>query len=188
MPRAGLSRERVVEEAASVADQVGFDRLTMAAVAERFGVALPSLYKHVGGIDALRRDLAVHGMAVLADTLRDAAVGRVRGDALTAVATAYRQFATDRPGLYAATVRAPAPDDEEHSSVAQTALDVVVAVMRSYGIDGVDAVHALRMLRGALHGFVALDAAGGFGMPESVDDSFDRMVAAFDVILSEQAS
>ena len=113
MPRAGLSRERVVEEAASVADQVGFDRLTMAAVAERFGVALPSLYKHVGGIDALRRDLAVHGMAVLADTLRDAAVGRVRGDALTAVATAYRQFATDRPGLYAATVRAPAPDDEE---------------------------------------------------------------------------
>ena len=70
MPRAGLSRERVVEEAASVADQVGFDRLTMAAVAERFGVALPSLHKHVGGIDALRRDLAVHGMAVLADTLR----------------------------------------------------------------------------------------------------------------------
>ena len=188
MPRAGLSRERVVEEAASVADQVGFDRLTMAAVAERFGVALPSLHKHVGGIDALRRDLAVHGMAVLADTLLDAAVGRVRGDALTAVATAYRQFATDRPGLYAATVRAPAPDDEEHSSVAQTALDVVVAVMRSYGIEGVDAVHALRMLRGALHGFVALDAAGGFGMPESVDDSFDRMVAAFDVILSEQAS
>ena len=188
MPRAGLSRERVVHEAAAVADQLGLDQLTMAAVAERFGVALPSLYKHIGGIDALHRDLAVHGMAVLADTLRDAAVGQARGDALTAVAAAYRRFATDRPGLYAATVRAPAPDDEEHTAVAQTALDVVVAVMRSYGIEGPDAVHALRMLRAALHGFVALDAAGGFGMPESVDDSFHRMVAALDTILSAQAS
>jgi AcrR family transcriptional regulator len=62
MRRAGLSPERVVAEAAAVADEVGLRQLTLAAVAQRFGVALPSLYKHVDGLDGLQRDLAVLGM------------------------------------------------------------------------------------------------------------------------------
>jgi hypothetical protein len=37
-----------------------------------------------------------------------------------------------------------------------------------------DAVHAIRA---TLHGFVALEAGGGFGLPEDVDESFERLVA-----------
>jgi len=40
MPRAGLSEGRVVDEAEQLADEVGLSRLTLAAVAERLGVAL----------------------------------------------------------------------------------------------------------------------------------------------------
>ena len=47
MPRAGLSTEIVVAEAADIADDVGWDELTLAAVAARFGVAAPSLCEHV---------------------------------------------------------------------------------------------------------------------------------------------
>jgi AcrR family transcriptional regulator len=46
MPRVGLTHERVVAEAAVVADEVGLESLTLAAVAKRVGVAIPSLYKH----------------------------------------------------------------------------------------------------------------------------------------------
>ncbi|MEV1143797.1 TetR family transcriptional regulator, partial [Micromonospora sp. NPDC049799] len=53
MPRAGLTPQTVVRAAADLADEVGLDRLTLAAVAARLGVALPSLYKHVRGADAL---------------------------------------------------------------------------------------------------------------------------------------
>jgi len=42
MPRAGLTAERVVVEAGAVADEVGLDRLTLAAVAHRFGVSVPA--------------------------------------------------------------------------------------------------------------------------------------------------
>lgn len=180
MPRAGLTSHRVIAEAAAIADEVGLERLTLASVAERLGVAVPSLYKHVAGLDDLRRGLAVLAMRTLAEALSRAAVGRSRQGALTAVADAHRALARERPGLYAATVRAPAPDDEEHTAVSQAALDVVVAVMRSYGIEGPDAVHAIRMLRSALHGFAAMEAAGGFGMPEDVDESYRRMVTALD--------
>jgi AcrR family transcriptional regulator len=185
MPRAGLSTERVVTEAALVVDEGGFEQFTLAALAQRLGVALPSLYKHVGGVDDLRRELAVAGMRELGTRLGRAAMGRTGHDALAAVAHAYRQFATDRPGLYAATTRAPSPDDEEHTAVAQDALNVALAVMRSYGIEGHDAVHAIRIYRSALHGFVTQEAGGAFGMPESVDESFRRMIDVLHLGLSQ---
>ena len=43
MPRAGLTPERIIGQAAAVADEVGLDRLTLAAVAQRCGVSLPGL-------------------------------------------------------------------------------------------------------------------------------------------------
>lgn len=183
MPRVGLTPERVVSEAAVVADEVGLEQLTLAAVAQRFGVALPSLYKHVNGLDGLRRDLAVLGMRHLAATLTRAAVGRSGKDALTAAAHAYRGFAKERPGLYEATMRAPSPDDEEHTAVSAEALGVAFAVMRGYGIEGHDAVHAIRFYRSALHGFVAQEASGAFGMAESVEESYELMIQALHVAL-----
>jgi AcrR family transcriptional regulator len=180
MPRAGLTPQRVVEEAAAVADATGLDRLTLAAVADRCGVALPSLYKHVRGLDGLQRDLAVLGVRELAATLARAAMGRAGGDALHAVAAAFRAYATAHPGRYAASVRAPTPGDGEHLAAADDALAVLLAVLAGYGIRGPAAIDAIRALRAALHGFVALEAAGGFGLPQSVDASFDRLVDALD--------
>jgi hypothetical protein len=52
----------------------------------------------------------------------------------------------------------------------------VLDVLAGYGLTGADAVHAARALRSALHGFVSLEAAGGFGLPESLDESYDRLV------------
>src|SRR2546429_316210 len=59
MPRAGLTPERIISAAATVADEVGLDRLTLAAVAQRCGVSLPGLYKHVSGLDEVRRGIAL---------------------------------------------------------------------------------------------------------------------------------
>jgi AcrR family transcriptional regulator len=180
MPRAGLTPQRVVEEAGAVADATGLDRLTLAAVADRFGVAVPSLYKHVSGLDGLRRDLAVQAVRELTAALSRAAVGRAGRDALHVMADAYRAYATAHPGRYAASVRAPAPDDTEHLAAADDALGVFFSVLAGYGIRGGDAIDAIRGLRAAMHGFVALETGGGFGLPHSVDASYHRLVDALD--------
>ena len=184
MPRAGLTPQRVVEEAGAVADAAGLDRLTLAAVAERFGVAIPSLYKHVRGLDGLRRDLAVLAVRELTAALSRAAVGRAGRDALHAMADAYRAYATAHPGRYAASVRAPDPGDSEHLAAAADALDIFFAVLAGYGVRGDDAIDAIRGLRAAMHGFVTLEAGGGFGMPQSVDASYHRLVDALDTALT----
>ena len=55
MPRAGLTAERVVNEAERLADEVGLAQLSLAALAARLGVQPPSLYKHIAGQDEIGR-------------------------------------------------------------------------------------------------------------------------------------
>ncbi|PWR12760.1 TetR family transcriptional regulator [Micromonospora sicca] len=180
MPRAGLTPQTVVREAARLADEVGYDRLTLAALAGRLGVALPSLYKHVKGADALHQKLAALATAEIATVLTGAAAGRAGDDALRAVATAYRAYAHRHPGRYPATQRAPDPADPDHVAAAERAVGAIYAILFGYGLTGDAAVDATRMFRAAVHGFVTLEAAGGFGLPRDIDRSFDELVAGLD--------
>ncbi|CCH21583.1 TetR/AcrR family transcriptional regulator [Micromonospora lupini] len=181
VPRAGLNQQTVVREAARLADEVGYQQLTLAALASRLGVALPSLYKHIRGVDALSQKLAALATAELATDLTTAAAGRAGGDALRAMADAYRAYAHRHPGRYPATQRVPDPSDPEHVEAGERAVGAIFAVLRGYGLTGDDAVDATRALRSALHGFVALEAAGGFGLPREVDRSYHQLVAGLDV-------
>lgn len=188
MARAGLTRDRVVGEAAALADEVGLQRLTIAAVAKRFGVAQPSLYKHIDSLDGLLRDLAVLGVRELTKNVSRAAAGKARGEALAAIATAYRDYATTRPGPYEASLRAPAPTDAEHIAAAAELLGLAAAVLSGYGIEGDDLTDAIRVLRAALHGYVSLEAAGGLKMARSNELTYHRMVAALDLAYSTWAT
>jgi AcrR family transcriptional regulator len=178
VPRAGLSPAAVVDAAAALADAEGLEALTLAKIAAAVGVRTPSLYNHVASLEDVRRRLALLGVSELAAAMRDAAVGRARDDALVAMAHAYRDYATRHPGRYAATQRAPAADDPELVVASAAAVEVLFAILRGYGLEGDDAIHAARAVRSALHGFVALETGGGFGLPVALDESFDRMVEA----------
>jgi AcrR family transcriptional regulator len=178
VPRAGLSTASVVGAAADLADDGGLDALTLARIAASVGVRTPSLYNHVAGLDDVRRRVALVALRELGDALRDAAVGRAGDDALIAMAHAYRAYARAHPGRYAATQRAPAAGDDDLRAAGAAAVDVLLAILRGYGLGGDEAIHAARGVRSALHGFVALETGGGFGIPVDLDESFARMVAA----------
>jgi AcrR family transcriptional regulator len=180
MPRAGLDSETVVEAAQRIADAEGLEALTLARLAAELGVRSPSLYVHVGGLEDLRRRVGERGARELAGALGAAAAGRARGDALFAVARAYRTYAREHPGVYAALQRAPEPSDERGRSAAAAVVEIVVAVLRGYGLAGDEEIHAARAVRAALHGFVALELGGGFGIKLSLEDSYEFLLRAID--------
>ncbi|WP_319460364.1 TetR/AcrR family transcriptional regulator [Micromonospora sp. RTP1Z1] len=188
MPRAGLTQRTVVQEAARLADEVGYERLTLAALAGRLGVALPSLYKHVRGADALNQKLGALATAELADEMTSAAAGCAGRDALRAVAAAWRDYARRHPGRYPAAQQVPDANDPDHVAAGRRALDAVYAILRGYGLSGDDAVDAARIFRSAVHGFVTLEAAGGFGLPRGVDRSYEQLVAALDIAFRDWRS
>ena len=178
MARAGLTTERVAEEAEALADEVGLAGVTLAEIAARTGVRVPSLYKHVSGLEGVRRLIEARAKSELAEAMARSAVGVAGADAVTAVARSYREWAKAHPGRYEATLRAPDADDAASVEASERAVHVVTDMLTSYELTGADAVDAVRAFRSALHGFVALEAAGGFGLPQDVDRSFDRLVAA----------
>jgi AcrR family transcriptional regulator len=176
MPRAGLDPGAVVGAAARIADAEGLAAVTLSRLAADLGIRTPSLYSHVGGLDDLRHRLAARGAGELADAMQEAAAGRAGGDALRAVAKAYREYAREHPGSYDAAQRAAWLAGDAGAR----AVRVFTAVLAGYGLSGDDAIHATRAVRAALHGFAALESGGGFGMSQSVDASFERLVALLD--------
>jgi AcrR family transcriptional regulator len=176
MPRSGLDTARVVQEAARIADTNGLAEVTLARVAQSLGVRAPSLYNHVDGLPGMLRLLTLLSLGELTNAIRDAAVGRSGADALRSVARAYRAYAQAHPGRYAATIRAPTPDDAELVGAGLRAVEVIVAVLAAWGFTGDQVLHRVRVVRSALHGFISIEAEGGFGLALSLDESFELVL------------
>jgi len=74
--------------------------------------------------------------------------------------------------------------DPDDIAASQAVVAIATDVLAGYQLRGDDAIDATRALRSTLHGFVTLEAAGGFGLPVDVDRSFDRLVSGLIVALS----
>lgn len=188
MPRAGLGRQRVSDEAAALADEVGLDQLTLAALAERLGVRQPSLYKHIDSMADLKRSISLQAKRDLGEALMRASVGRSGSEAVRTMAQAYRGWAHLHPGRYQAAQLAPAAGDTEDEEVSSTVVQIIADVLVAYDLDGDDAIDAIRAFRATLHGFVALESQSAFALEASVDRSFERLVDGFVVALSQWAT
>lgn len=175
-----------MRSAAGIADAEGLDAVTIARVAKDVGVQAPSLYNHVESREALVREVGLLGTRELGAAMSAAAVGRAGADALTAMAHAARAYARDHPGRYAAGVAAPGPDEAERAAAAAPITESMIAVMRGWVHEGDSPVHSVRAIRAAVHGFIALEAAGGFGYPIDVDASFDHLLALLVAGLDEE--
>nr|WP_218617799.1 TetR-like C-terminal domain-containing protein [Cryptosporangium aurantiacum] len=181
--RQGLTPEKVVAAAADLADDIGFDRVTVSGLARQLGVRDASLYSHVRNLDDLRSRITLLAATELAALLGDAVAGRAGRDALGAFGAAYRGYALRHPGRYASTNRRLDPGDFAGSPGPQRILEITSAMFRSYGLADPDLTDAVRLVRSTFHGFTALEAAGGFGHPRDLDTSWDRAIDALDQLL-----
>lgn len=183
MPRAGLTVERIVAAAADLADEAGFENVTVSALARHFGVKDASLYSHVRNLQELRTRLALFAGAEMIDGIADAVAGRAGKDALAAFAGAYREYAHRHPGRYAATqIRVDQSLVADSPALRRTA-EITYGMLRAYALEEPDLTDAVRLLRSTFHGYCALEATGGFGAPRDVQASWDRTVDALHVAL-----
>jgi AcrR family transcriptional regulator len=175
----------VVAAAADLADREGFEAVTPAAVARAVDVRTPSLYAHVDGAEALRVGVQTLALEEMADAAARAVAGRSGRRALQALADAYRDYARAHPGRYAASRRPVDPLRTATVAAGRRHSDLLGAVLAGYGIDGPDVVHAVRLVGSTVHGFVTLEATGGFDHSDpSSDVSWARIVGALDAALS----
>ena len=183
MPRANLSSRSVVQAAAELADEVGFDEVTLSAVARRLGVQTASLYNHVRDRAELLAGLHELALAELADRVADAVAGRAGHDALVGLAEAQRTFALQHPGRWAA-LQQPASATTATSDGAVRLANLTLAVLRAYDVPEVELVHVVRFVGATVNGFLALERSGGFAHREpTTEASWRRTLTALDAVV-----
>lgn len=188
MPRAGLSKDKIIAAAAVLADGEGFDSLTLASVARMFDVRLPSLYGHVASVHELKKGVALLALHSLAERAEEAVAGRAGKDALIALVDTHRDFAKQHPGLFQAS-RYPLDGQSPALSGGARLARVNHAMLRGYALAEEDRVHATRLIGSFVLGFSLLELAGSFShsSPDS-ELSWKRDIEGLDALFQSWAS
>lgn len=178
-PRKGLDLKTIVEAAAEIADVYGIEAVTLASLAQKLGIRSPSLYNHVNGLTGLRIQLAIYGLKKLTEAINEAVSDKNGDEAMHAIAAAYMAFARAHPGLYELTLRAPDAQDKEYDETGQVLVEFLVQTLSFYRLDRERSIHVVRGFRSYLHGFASIEQKGGFGMPQSVDESLKIVLQTY---------
>ncbi len=137
------------------------------------------LAEKVSTIPEMRRFLAVKGYRELRAAI-ELGIGDKHGaDALRGLMQAMRRYALERPGMSAATFRTPETDCAEWRAAQKEIAGIVLAVFAELGVHGDDALHALRILRSFVRGFVLHEMGASFLEPLEHDDSYELGIDMF---------
>jgi AcrR family transcriptional regulator len=156
-PRTPLSKERVLQAAIAVADEVGLESLTMRRLGRHLGVEAMSLYKHVASKDEML------------DGIVDIVVGEI--DLPSAEAnwkTAMRQRAVSARQVLASHPWAIGMM-ESRAAMGPAALrytDAVIGSLRAGGFSVEMAAHAFLLLDSYIYGFVVQEMSFAFDTTE----------------------
>ncbi|NNN38099.1 TetR/AcrR family transcriptional regulator [Streptomyces sp. S3(2020)] len=183
MARAGLTPQRLTQAGADLADEIGFDQITVSALARHFDVKVASLYSHVKNSHDLKTRIALLALEELADRGDTALAGRAGKDALAALADVYRDYAHEHPGRYAAAQLRLTPEAAAASAGTRHA-QMTRAILRAYHLTEPDQTHAVRLLGSTFHGYITLEMNGGFShsTPNS-QETWPRILEALDTLL-----
>jgi AcrR family transcriptional regulator len=178
-----VTPERLVRAAAELADEVGFEEVTVSAVARVFDVKVPSLYSHVRNSSDLKTRIALLALGELADRGAEAVAGRAGKDTLIALGNVYRDYAREHPGRYAASRMRLDPETAAASAGPRHA-QMIRAILRGYHLSEPDQTHAVRLIGSTFHGFISLELAGSFdhSSPDSTQ-SWTRIMDGLDALL-----
>jgi AcrR family transcriptional regulator len=178
-----LDKAALVRAAADLADRDGWSKLTLSQVAKDVNRHVTSLYAHVDGLDALRREVALLALEELADEVWRAALGCTGEQALVAIATVERAYALRHPGRNAAMVTYSQPDDEELRARGMRLAEPIRATFRSFGLDDDQVVQAHSVFSSALRGLVLAEITDTFRIADA-DETHEQLIRLFVVALS----
>jgi len=178
-----LDKTTLVRVAADIADRDGWSNLTLSGVAKAVNRHVTSLYAHVDGLEALRREVTLLALDEVADEVWAAVLGRVGEQALVAIAGVERAYALEHPGRNAAMFTHPRSGDEEYRARGRRLAEPIRATFRSFGLDDQQVVLAHSVFSSALRGLVMAEVTDTLPFAD-VDQAHAELIQVFVAALS----
>ena len=172
-------------------EEEGPEALTMRRLAERVGIRAPSLYKHLPDKAALEAAIIATGFEEAAATFEQAVDSEAgeepgawqpaaRGNALVALAAAYRRFALEHPHLYRLMNNGPLPREHLPPGLENR---TAAPLLRAAGSQA-----RARAVWAFAHGMVLLELDQRFPPDADLDAAWHAGIAAFQAELSRPGS
>ena len=173
MARVGLTKDRIVRKAAELANEVGFDKITLKLLADSLHVQPPSLYNHIEGIVALQKEIMLFGWREMDEKMTQAALCVSGYDALEAICHAFYQYATENPGVFNAMLWYNKFQDDEAQEATKRIFSMIYKDFSMLNIGKNNCDHLIRTFRSFLEGFALLVNNKAFGNPVTIEKSFE---------------
>lgn len=152
MPRIGLSREKVIEQAAALANEKGLEYVTITTLADYLGIKKPSLYNHIKSQEDIYHGIMIYGWQNGAEKIAEIIVEEDAHEALRKYAHAFYQYAMDNPGIFEAMLWYNKYKSEELIKATEKVYTFFFAQTDKLHIDREVANHLLRTYRAFLEG------------------------------------
>jgi AcrR family transcriptional regulator len=179
----GDLRAALVRAAMESLEESGESALSLRAVARRAGVSPAAPYRHYADREALVSAIAAVGYRELAERLAAAHPSPSTPEQLAGVATAYVQFALERPALFRIMFTEPCDRDNDERVAATAAVSGYVRAIVERTFPQADAEALATAIWALVHGlaFLHLDGKLDAASPAVVAE---RVTAAIHALLT----
>jgi AcrR family transcriptional regulator len=179
----GDLRTALVLAAMQLLEENGETAVSLRAVARRAGVSPAAPYRHYADREALDSAIAAVGYRELAERLAAAHPSPSTPEQLASVATAYVQFALERPALFRIMFGKSCDSDNDERVAATAAVSAYVRSIAQRTFPQADAEALATAIWALVHGLAFLYLDGKFDAP-TPSAVADRVTAAIQALLT----
>jgi AcrR family transcriptional regulator len=179
----GDLRAALVRAAMELLEDGGESALSLRAVARRAGVSPAAPYRHYADREALVSAVAAVGYRELAERLAAAHPSPSTPDQLARVATAYVQFALERPALFRMMFTEPCDRDNDERVAATAAVSQYLRAIVERSFPQADAEALATAIWALVHGLAFLHLDGKLDAP-TPSVVADRVTVAIQALLT----
>jgi AcrR family transcriptional regulator len=179
----GDLRTALVHAAMQLLQESGETALSLRAVARRAGVSPAAPYRHYADREALDSAIAAVGYRELAERLAAAHPSPSTPEQLARVATAYVQFALERPALFRIMFGKSCDRENDERVAATAAVSAYVRSIAQRTFPQADAEGLATAIWALVHGLAFLYLDGKFDAP-TPSAVADRVTAAIQALLT----
>lgn len=178
MPRVGLTREKVIEKAAELANERGIEAVTITTLSQHLGIKKPSLYNHIKGPEDIYQGIMIYGWRHISEC-----AAYVQNEnpcaALREYAEIVYRYALGNPGVFEAMLWYNRYQSEELKLATTELYRFFFAQTDKLHMDRETANHILRTYRAMIEGFLLLVIHDAFGNPVSIEESYELTLDVF---------
>ncbi len=173
MSRADIDKSVIINKAVELANEIGFEKVTLKLLASNLNIKPPSLYNHINGLEDLQKEVMLYGWKQLEERVIEAAIGVTGYDALEAMGHTFYKYATENSGVFDAMLWYNKFQSDEMQDATKRIFSVIYKIFSTLNISQENCDHLIRTYRAFLEGYILLVNNNAFGHPLSIEDSFE---------------